>query len=544
MSKSDRYLQLLQEIESKKTSDTKVIEATVQNYDPETEQITFEGEMLQKDLHFLIEKYGNPESELPDLIESDDDRHTHTTVEFMEDESGFWIVMWNRKEMAETTIHFDFDDVVVLPRHDAMINFSDFSPRDRSKISQLYTENVSSANISTAAWGIGKVFMSAGFITLLTVSNIYYAIATSILLLLTGIALPFYIKKRSTSLDDLDESHPLHEIFETAKENTGIEDARLYISSLGKVSPFTVPFGKPRIYIPEKVVNNHTYREHLAILEHELGHHEYAIGKNIQFLMNILPMILFAPVIVRFVTTDPLEIFGLLVVISLVLNFVSIYLNTLAEYRSDTAMSNPSDIITALLKMSRQPRHIDSTTELVVHHLGNPHPPMNKRIQSFYEENTPEINVSKDTTMSAVDAISALMALLGGVFVGYSFLTYVSVDVPEYIPVIGTLCLLLYVWIEVYSVLENPFSRVIGVGLIAGFGGALVVMEFVIETLSVSSFFTKSWLVLSLFVFALGFIIAPLSLFISYFYGDGPDPVSVQYPATSWEDSVEEFDIL
>lgn len=541
MSKSDTYLQVIQEIEDKKTDETKVIEATVQKYDPETEQITFEEEMLRKDLHYLIDEYGTPESELPELLESEDG-HTHVTVEFIENDSGFWIEMWNRNEMKETTIHFNFEEVVVLPKHDAMINFSDFSPRDRSKLSQLYAENVSSANLSTAAWGIGRLFMSAGFITLLTVANVYYAIATSILLLITGIALPSYIKKKSTSLDNVEKPHPLHEIFEKAKENTGVEDAQLYISSIGKASPFTVPFGKPRIYIPEKVVNKHTYREHLAIIEHELGHHEYAIGKTIQFLMNIIPMILFAPVIVWFVTTDPIEIFGLLVIISSILNFVSISLNTLAEYNSDTAMSNPSDIITALLKMSRHPRHIDSTTELVIHHLGNPHPPMNKRIQSFYEENTPEIKVSKDTTMSALDGVSALMALLGGVFVGYSLLTYVSVDVPEYLPVVGTLCLIVYVWIEVYSVLENAFSRVIGVRVLLGFGGALVVMEFVIETLSVSTFFTKSWLVLSAIVFVLGFIAGPLSLFISYLYGSSPDPVSVQYPANSWEDSVDEFD--
>jgi Zn-dependent protease with chaperone function len=444
-------------------------------------------------------------------------------------------------EMEYTTVYFDCEDIVVLPKHDELIEFTDFSPRERSKLSQLYTDNISSASISGASTGIFRIFITSGFFTAVSLTNIMFTIILGVLSVLAALSAPVYIIRNSVPLSEFSDTNPLHEAFKNAKENVGRPDAELYITPFSYGSPFTLPLGKkPRIYIPKDLVDQYTVKEHTAIFEHELGHHQYEIGKNFTYILDTLSVVLIAPVIVRYVSTNPMEVFLILALSSTVIHFVSIYLNTKAEYRSDTFISDPMSIITAFLKLSDEPIHSDSRFERVLHHLSDPHPPMNDRIKSVYGENAPEITVDKNTNLSAVSILLGIGVIVSGVIVGYGFLKYTPAGVSPQFILGGVLLYLGFNTLEASSGLNTVRDRV---RVAAGVYGVpmliLSILGIAIGNTSIPQIIADGALVFMSGVFILGFVIGPIAIVLLALKSPTSIPNSLDYPATSWEESVE-----
>lgn len=429
------------------------------------------------------------------------------------------------KYKAETVEYIEVDDDNIFQ------DVSDMSDDQKHYFDWLYKQKIKLPNLVSIDNKLMGIFVSAGFVTAL----VAYSVTITILLtLLTFIAIGSLLVAVTQVRTEVTDGS-VFELFKSAVEGQphASDDAQIYVVPNVIKSPFTLPIGKQAVYFPQNVIGDLTSPEIKSVIEHELGHHKNKANSSVIFIVNFLSGLVIAPPLILFTELQPnFAFFVLISALLLSIQIAQLYLGRRDEIIADNQVSNPSDVIAAIVKLSPEVYHTQTKLQLWVHRLFDVHPPMNKRIKHLYP-NAHMPSIGK-TSWSPSAWLGAILSIIGSILIGYGFLAFTSSNVSELYLFYGTIITLFsmiprYLSDSIMSVIVLAFALALSFGVTIGIG-YLLGADGIVEAVAVGRLGRRV-------TFTFFLLIGVTIFFLSTLYYDYSPDISHSslQPSPNWE---------
>lgn len=359
-------------------------------------------------------------------------------------------------------------------------DFSEMSSNQREIFSEMYEEKAAIPGANDAMKGISGIVISGGFATAIVHTDLQLSLFIGFLMVLTVFTFYYYLLKTSISFDNLSDIS-LSIALEDARKETDNTTRSVsgYVCTNFLNSPFTLPWGNPKVFVPKETVSSLTREEHQAVFEHELGHHKNTSINLIVTAFSIVSMFLIAPLLLLLFNIRPnVDMFLILVGYGLFVSILTQLLQNYDERVADNSVSNPTNFTTALVKLSDQIPHAETKIDKIAHQIIDPHPPINDRIEKVTNKSL-HYTKSKTILYKVMTLLSVIFFTVGSVLVGYGFLTFSEANISPIYLFYGTIFVFLgvlskfypkfqgksFIWVIIAVSLSFGFTVLIGLYL-------------------------------------------------------------------------------